>query len=77
VDHDIAVEVEDDMGARKWYMIEEGQSGIDGFRINSSHSLARALFGKRVGASVYLTEGGIDRTEGKIITIVSKYVRVH
>jgi len=72
---DTAVCVEDVMGQREWYVIENRKDAdIHRKEINVEHPFAQKLMGKSVGEEVILKESPFSKEIGKIIEIKSKFV---
>ncbi len=71
-----AVCVEDGVGQRQWFILEDRTDPrIDDGEITSAHPLFGELHGKQVGDRILLRRGTVAPEYGKIVELQSKYVR--
>jgi tetratricopeptide (TPR) repeat protein len=72
---DTAVCIEDKVGHRQWYVIEDRKNADPHTgELNLSHPLAKHLIGKHIGDFVLLSSNNIQDQTGKIVELNSKYV---
>ena len=71
----VAVCVEDSLGEKEWYLIED-RKDVDFRRreINPEHALAQRLLDKTIGDQIIIKRGLHSDEAGKIVELKSKYV---